>query len=110
MTTVEGEPEAEEATSDSDEEKIVHTFADDTAMQMFAGIWQQRQVLLVRLTVLKSYWDSEQALLDQLTSRFAADYSVDVTNRYRLDEQQRALIQLEGPPPAETPAAPAQAG
>ncbi len=98
VTTAEGETEAEEEASDSDEERIVHTFADDEAMQMFAEIWQQRQVLIVRFTVLKSYWDSEQALLDQLNSRFADDYRVDVTKRYRLDEQQRTLIELAALP------------
>ena len=86
-------------------ETVVHTFADDEAMQLFAGIWQQRQVLLVRLTVLKSYWDSEQAALDQLNSRFAADYNVDVTRRYRLDEQRRVLIELAAlPADAQLPA------
>ena len=84
--------------SDSGAETVVHTFADDAALQAFAGLWQQRQVLLVRLTVLKSYWDSEQALLDQLNNRFAANYSVDVTKSYRLDEQQRTLLELPAPP------------
>ena len=98
VTTAEEETETEEEAPGSDEERIVHTFTDDEAMEMLAGIWQQRQALLVRLTVLKAYWDSEQGILDRLNSRFAADYSVDVAKRYRVDEQQRVLIELPAPP------------
>ena len=98
------------------EGKVVHTFADEDAMKAFAEVWQQRQSVLVRMAVLKAYWDSEKSLVDQLNGRLASDYQVDVTKLYALDEQRRVLIERPAPPTAqpaaETPpvgAAPAQA-
>ncbi|MBI3011245.1 MAG: hypothetical protein HYY58_01975 [Candidatus Omnitrophica bacterium] len=84
----------------------VHTFADDAAMEEFMNLWRQRQGAAVRLDVLRAYWDSEKIRLDQLDKQLAADYQVDVTKPYTLDEQRRALIEHEPPPVPQLPPTP----
>lgn len=89
------------------ERKVVHAFADKAAMEAFAQLWQQRQSILVRMAVLKAYWDSEQQLVAQLNETLATTYQVDVTKPYRLDNQRLVLIEREAPQ-APSPAAAAQ--
>jgi len=94
----------------AEEGKVVHTFADEPAMRAFADLWQQRQSVLVRMAVLKAYWDSENSLVGQLNKQFADDYQVDVAKLYALDEQRRVLIERPAPPapqPAATEGQPA---
>ena len=69
-------------------------------MQAFAQLWQQRQSSLVRMAVLKSYWESEKDLQSKLDAKLVADYQMDASKQYTLDERRRALIELETPPPA----------
>ena len=103
-----GEAAAQPAETPSEEAgKTIHTFADEDAMKAFAEVWQQRQSVLVRMAVLKAYWDSEKSLVDQLNSRLASDYQVDATKLYALDEQRRVLIERPAPATPQ-PAAEAQ--
>ena len=87
------------------EGKIVHTFEDEAKMKEFANLWQQRQAILVRMTVLQAYWEQEQATLTQVNSRLVADYQLDVTKNYVMDSQRRVLIEREAPPAAPQPVA-----
>ena len=88
-------------------EKIVHTFEDDAKMDEFKKLWQQRQGILVRMSVLQAYWTEEQTLLDQLKSALSNDYKLDVAKSYYLDNARRVLIEQESPPaPAVPPVAP----
>ena len=89
-------------------EKIVHTFEDEAKMKTFANLWQQRQAILLRMTVLKTYWEQEQATLTQVNNKLAADYQVDVTKNYTMDGNRRVLIEREAPPSAATEPAPTQ--
>lgn len=94
------------------EEKVVHTFTDDAAMQGFATLWQERQGSLVRMAVLKSYWESEKDALSKLNAKLVSDYQMDATKQYTINEQQRTLIEREAPPAAPVASAgsqPAQA-
>ena len=79
-------------------EKIVYTFDDQAKLEQFTDLWRQRQGSIVRMTVLQSYWNQEQAALTQLNDKFAADYKLDVTKNYTLDDKRRVLIEREGPP------------
>lgn len=96
------------------DEKIGYTFKDDTDMQAFTQLWQQRQAIIVRMTVLKSYWDEEEVALANLNAKIATDYKLDPTKNYSLDTQRRVLIERELPmqtapaTPAAQPAASAQ--
>lgn len=89
------------------EEKAVHTFADEAEMKTFANLWQQHQASGVRMAVLKSFWDEDNAALTKLNEAFAATYKLDTTKNYRLDAQRRAIV--EAPHPA-APASPASEG
>ncbi|MBI2104495.1 MAG: hypothetical protein HYT90_02780 [Candidatus Omnitrophica bacterium] len=101
------EPETQPASEEADEGKVIHTFADEDAMKAFAELWQQRQSVIVRMAVLKAYWDSENSLVAQLNKQLADDYQVDVAKLYALDEQRRVLIERPAPAAPE-PAAEAQ--
>ena len=79
-------------------EKIVYTFGDDAKMQDFTKLWQQRQGVLLRMSVLQTYWSEEQAALAKLNNQVATDYKLDVTKNYFLDGQRRVLIEREVPP------------
>ena len=91
------------ATGPSKEEKIVYTFPDQAKMEEFTKVWQQRQGIILRMTVLQAYWNEEQAALAQLNNKFSTDYKLDVTKNYTLDDKRRVLIEREAPP---TPPAP----
>ena len=89
----------------AEEGKVVHTFTDDTAMQDFAKLWQQRQSSLVRMAVLKSYWESEKDILSKLDAKLVSDYQMDANKQYTLDDQQRVLIEREALPASPAAAA-----
>ena len=87
-------------------EKIVFTFPDDTKMQEFMKLWQQRQGIVLRMTVLQAYWNEEQTALAELNNKLTTDYKLDPKKNYSLDDKRRALIEHEAPPspqPAESP-------
>ena len=86
-------------------EKIVHTFEDAAKMEEFKKVWQQRQGVLMRMSVLQAYWNEEQTLLDQLNHTLSSQYGLDVAKTYSLDGVRRVLIEQEAPP-APSPAAP----
>ncbi len=83
------------------EEKIVYTFADDDKVKDFTKLWQQRQGIVVRMTVLQAYWNEEQASLTELNKKLSTDYKLDPTKNYFLDAQRRTLIEREAPPAPE---------
>ncbi len=80
-------------------EKIIHTFEDKTKMEEFARFWQQRQGILLRMTVLQAYLNEEQTNLSSINQKLATDYQVDVTKNYALDTERRVLIEREPPAP-----------
>jgi len=86
-------------------EVVAYTFPDEAAMESFAKLWQQRQSIIVRMAVLKAYWDSEKQSLGDVDQTFVKDYNMDMAKQYSLDEKRRVLI--ERPAPAPAPAAPA---
>ena len=92
------------------EEKIAYTFQDDAKMQEFFQLWQRRQASVVRMSVLQSYWNEEQTSLTELNQKLSTDYSMDVEKNYKLDDQQRVLIEVPAPPTPAPPSPPAPAG
>jgi len=96
----EGQQEGKAGTEEgkeSQEGKVAYTFSDDAAMRKFAEQSQQRQAVLVRMSVLRAYWTEEQAKLMEMDKRFAADYGLDVTKSYMLDTRRRVLIEQNAP-------------
>ncbi len=83
--------------------KIVHTFEDSAKMEEFKKVWQQRQGILMRMSVLQAYWNEEKTLLEQLNHTLSSQYALDVAKSYSLDDTRRVLIEQE-PPPAAPPA------
>ena len=81
------------ATPGAEEGTVVHTFADEQELQAFGNLWQQRQGSGVRLAVLKSFWDEEDADLTKLNSTLTETYTLDVTKNYTLDAQRRVIIE-----------------
>jgi len=79
------------------EGKVAYTFPDEAAMRKFAEQSQQRQGVLLRMSVLRAYLTEEQSNLMEMDKRFAADYGLDVTKSYFLDARRRALIEQETP-------------
>ncbi len=82
-------------------EKIVYTFENQDKMMEFTKVWQRRQGVVVRMTVLQAYWEQERADLDQLNKTISTDYKLDVTKNYSLDTDRRVLIERELPPAQE---------
>lgn len=76
---------------------IVHRFADEASLQAFAKLWQRRQAALTRMAVLQAYWDQEQPGLNQVNQQLLAEYQLDVKKSYRLDTEQRVLLELPTP-------------
>lgn len=97
----EGQP-AEGAAS-GEGEKVVHTFSTDEELKTFTNLWQQHQGSGVRMAVLKSFWDEENAELTKLNGTLTETYKLDVTKNYTLDAQRRVII--ERPAAATPPAA-----
>ena len=107
----EGDHEQPKGKPKDKEEAVIHTFADQEAVQAFATLWRERQAMVLRMRVLQAYWENEQAALTDLNSRLAADYHLDTTKSYFLDSQRHVLIEREVPPAtaseAEAPQTPA---
>ncbi len=80
------------------QEKVAYSFSDQAKVDAFAKLWQQRQATVIRMSVLKSYFQEEQATLEKLNAQFAKDYNLDVTKNYRFDNERKAIIEVEGPP------------
>lgn len=92
--------QAPAAPQPSGPEKVAFTFENDEKMQEFARLWQQRQGIVLRMTVLQAYWNEEQAALAEVNNKFAADYKLDVAKNYTLDTDRKVLIEREAPPSA----------
>ena len=88
-------------------EKVVFTFDNDDKMKEFAQLWQQRQIMVLRMRALQSYFDDDQKKLAELNEKFVTDYKVDTKKNYSLDPKRRALIEHEAPPAAPAAAGPA---
>ena len=93
-----------------EQEKIVYTFTDEAKMAAFTNLWRQRQGLVLRMTVLQSYWNEEQAALAKVNETFTNEYKLDVAKNYMLDDKRRVLIEREGPTPAMMSPTPNTAG
>lgn len=91
---------AKPAAAVSGEEKVAYSFKDEAEMQEFARLWQQRQAIVLRMTVLQSYWNEEQASLSELNSKISNQYKLDTTKNYALDPKQRALVERHVPLPS----------
>ena len=93
---------------------VVYTFKDDDEVKEFAKLWQRRQGVIVKMTVLQSYWNEEQATLAQLNSQIEKDYKLDVSKNYTFDSDRRVLIERPGTPepeqgqPPSPPSSPSQ--
>ena len=90
-------------------EKIAFTFADDTQLQQFAQLWQQRQAVLAKMAVLQSYWREEQGNLGKVSQELLSRYNIDVNKNYQFDPTRKVLIEREAvaQPPADLGGAPA---
>ena len=84
-------------------EKVAFTFADDTQLQQFAQLWQQRQAVLAKMAVLQSYWREEQANLGKVNQELLSRYNIDVSKNYTFDPTRKVLIEREAQaqPPAD---------
>ena len=91
--------EGQEATGEG---KVVYTFTDDAGLQGFTSRWQQQQGTRLRMAVLETYWNQEQARLAQLNNQLAEAYGVDPAKNYAFDGDRRALVERP------TPSAPTQ--
>ena len=101
-------PQGAGSGSPEGEGKVMYTFEDDAKLKAFAELWQERQAILLRMSVLRSYWDEEQVSLNQLNSRVASEYHLDVTKNYMFDSKRRAIVEREpaAPPAPSAPATP----
>ena len=98
---------AKPASGGAPAEKLVYTFENEEKMKEFETLWRKRQAAIVRMTVLQSYWNEEQAGLVELNNKLTTSYQVDITKNYSLDTQRRVLIEREeAPQPPEAPVAP----
>ncbi len=91
-----------DAQSGAGVQRIMHTFADEDELQAFVSILEQLQGLRLRRDVLRAYWDDEQARLRQVYEVLRADYQIDPSKDYILDEQRHALIEQGATTPATT--------
>lgn len=101
-------PAAPAASAAQEEEKIIYTFSNEDQMKTFAQLWQQRRGMLVRMSVLKAYFDEEQIRLQELDQKLSADYKIDVNKNYVLDSKRRVILETAAAT-EETSAAPAVA-
>lgn len=107
------EAPAVQASAPAQEQRVVHAFQDDQQLQQFTQLWQQRQGLLIRLSVLQAYASEEQVALQELDNQFASTYHLDMRqlDRYTLDAEKKVLIEraaAEAAAPSPPPATPAQ--
>ena len=88
------------------QEKIAYTFEDEAKLNAFRELSQQRQAIVLRMTVLQAYWNQEQANLSKVEGKLAADYKLDLTKAYTLDSDRRVLIERPAAPVQEATPAP----
>lgn len=86
-------------------ETIVHTFENEAKLQEFKQLWEQRQAVILRMTVLKAYWDNEQTTRTKLNDLFAQEYHLDPSKDYVLDAKRNVILEREAPPEPPTSAA-----
>jgi hypothetical protein len=98
-------PSAPEGTAP--EGPVAYTFKDDQALREFAEIWRSRQNVTVRMTILQSYWNREQALLAETAGQLKETYGVEPSENYFLNTEKRVLVErsasVEDQPAGETP-------
>ena len=91
------QPAAEAAAPAKPAEKIAYTFSDQSKVDAFSKLWQQRQATVIRMSVLKGYFQEEQGSLEKLNQQFAKDYNLDVTKNYRFDNERKVILEVESP-------------
>ncbi len=91
-------PEAAAALAQG-QERVAHQFDTDEQMRQFVQMWQKRQAIMVRMAVLESYFDQEQAVLAEVNKTLATDYHLDISGskNYTLDDKRKAIIERPGP-------------
>ena len=77
------------------QEKVAFVFANEQQLNEFAKLSQQRQGILVRMSVLRAYFSEEQAGLAELDKKTVDEYKLDMNKNYSYDPQRRALIERE---------------
>ncbi len=87
-------------------EHVVHTFENEAKLQEFKQLWEQRQAVILRMTVLKAYWDNEQTTRTKLNDLFAKEYNLDASKDYVLDTKRSVILERQAPPETSQPAAP----
>ena len=91
-------------------EVVAFTFTDDTQMNQFAQLWQQRQAALTRMAVLQSYWSQEQGILAQMNQQLLSQFNLDVNKNYTLDADRKVLVEQPLTPEQQAAAAATQSG
>ena len=86
------------ATAPKGPEKVAFTFADDTQLQQFGQLWQQRQASVAKMAVLQSYFKEEQANLGRVNQELLSRYNIDVNKNYTFDAACKVLLEQATPP------------
>ncbi len=86
-----------------------YTFKDDTELAEFSTLWQQRQGVLLRMSVLRAYVGEEQTALREINDKMASNYGLDMKKNYTYDSIHKTLVEAPTPPPAPSSAAAEQA-
>ena len=85
-------------------EQVVYTFENEAKLQEFKQLWEQRQAVILRMTVLKAYWDNEQTIRTKLSDLFAQEYNLDASKDYVLDAKRSVILERQAPPETSQPA------
>ena len=64
-------------------------------MRQFGQLWQQRQSVMGRLSMLQDYLDQEQASLTYVNQKLWSQYHLDVSKPYTLDTNRRVLVEQD---------------
>ena len=91
-------PPAPSAAATAD--RVVFQFSDEAQMRQFGQLWQQRQAVLGRLSMLQDYLDQEQAGLTYVNQKLWSQYHLDVSKPYVLDTDRRVLVEQDALAPA----------
>ncbi len=83
------------AATGTGQEKVAFVFANEQQLNEFGKLSQQRQGILVRMSVLRAYFSEEQAGLAELDKKMVGEYKLDMNKNYSYDPQRRALIERE---------------
>lgn len=86
-------PEATTTPLATEGESIVYQFGDEAKMREFASVWQSRQKTLLRMAVLRAYWENEQAGATALSTQLETQYHLNPAGNYILNAEKRVLME-----------------